>query len=166
LRSVLCPVFGARAEGPQIVPVVDAVVVAIFPDDGQRVGTDSFYVSNASGWRVGQVLLEDLRARLGMHIFMAAPARCTGATCAQKAERVDADVAVIPGERKLAGFLVDRYVCRFLIHDGDISPQRHQEHKAIGMPTKRILTGPQPLMQDLRLVFRLKNDLNPVSLAR
>ena len=49
LFSVFGPILGARTQGAQVMPVIDAVIVAVLPDNGQRIGADGFEVVEARG---------------------------------------------------------------------------------------------------------------------
>ena len=97
-------------------PIVDAVVVAVLPDDCQRIRADGFNVGDARGRRIGEILFEYIGAGLGAHVLMAAAARGAGTPGAQQAERIDADVPVVPVHDEFAGLFVYGDVGRFFIH--------------------------------------------------
>ena len=55
-------------------PVVDAIIVAILPDDRQRVGADSHHVGQARRRGLFHDLCEHFRVWFGFHVFMPAAA--------------------------------------------------------------------------------------------
>ena len=53
-------------------PVVDSVVVPIFPNDGQRIGTHCNDVTKPCGWCISQFDVEYIRVRLRLHVLVPA----------------------------------------------------------------------------------------------
>ncbi len=97
-------------------PIVDAVIMAVLPYDGESIRADGFDVGDARGRRIGEVLLEYVGAGLGVHVLMTAAARCAGTPGAQQAERIDADMPIIPIDGELASLFVYGDVSGFFIH--------------------------------------------------
>ena len=60
-------------------PVEDAVVMPILPDDGERVGSHRDDIRNSCGGRVFEFDVEYICVRFGFHILVPAPAGCTRA---------------------------------------------------------------------------------------
>jgi len=83
ILPILRPVLLTRTQCAQIVPVVDAVIVTVLPDDGQRVGADRDNVAEARGGRVSQFPIEHIRVRLGAHVLVPAAAGGAGTGGAQ-----------------------------------------------------------------------------------
>ncbi len=96
--NFLCAALLARTQLPQENPVEDAVVVPVLPEDGDAVGAGRNYIFQAGLFCVDNGELKNAWVGRPAHIVMPTAAFCTRAGSPQEGERIDADVAVIPGE--------------------------------------------------------------------
>src|SRR5678815_1131539 len=87
-------------------PVEDAIIVTILPDDGQRIGTDSDYIRDARGLCVAEVRVENIRVGFGFHVLMSAAAGGTRAGGAQQLERIHTRVVIAPCNGEFFGLFV------------------------------------------------------------
>ena len=98
-------------------PVINAIIVAVLPDDGEGVGADGFEVVEARGRRISKLLLEYLRVWLGVHVLMSAAAGGTRTARAQQTKWIDTGVSIIPVDGELAGLFIGGDVGGFFVHD-------------------------------------------------
>jgi len=97
-------------------PVVDPVIVTIFPDDGQRVGTHRNHIGQARGGRVFHLLCEYICVRLGVHVLVATAARGARTGRAQQPKGIDTHMFVVPAERQFSFAFVGGHTCSFFRH--------------------------------------------------
>ena len=97
-------------------PVIDAVIVTILPDNGEGIGSHGNDIVDARGGCIPQLDVEYLRIRFGAHVLVPATAGGAGTSRPQQLKRIDARVIVVPGDRKFFGFLIDSNVGWFFVH--------------------------------------------------
>jgi len=102
LFPVFCPILFAGTQRPQIMPVIDSIIVTILPHDGQRVGTHSNDIRYPRGLGVAKFFVEHVRIGLGFHVLMSAAAGGTRASCTQQLKRINAGVSIVPCDRKFS----------------------------------------------------------------
>ena len=98
-------------------PVIDAIIVAVLPDDGQGVGADGFEVVEARGRRIGELLFKNIRVGFGVHVLMSAAAGGTRTAGAQQTEGIDTGMPIVPADGELAGLFVGGDVGGFFGHE-------------------------------------------------
>jgi len=98
------------------VPVVNAVIVPILPDDGQRVGAYSNYVADARGRCIPQLDFEYFRIGFGPHVLMPAAAGSTWTRRAQQLKWIDARMIVAPRDREFPGLFIGGNASWFFVH--------------------------------------------------
>jgi len=103
-------------------PVEDAVIVTILPDDGQRVGADCHNVRDARGLCVAEFRVEHIRIGFGFHVLMSAAAGGAWAGRAQQLERIDARVIVAPCDGEFSGLFIGCDAGWFFVHGSSFSP--------------------------------------------
>jgi hypothetical protein len=113
---MLRPIFRARAQGAQVMPVVDPVVVTILPDDGQRVGSYGNHIAEARRRCISQLEIEHVRIRFRLHILVPAAAGGAGTSGAQQFKRIDTRMLVIPCDREFSGLFVGSNAGWFFVH--------------------------------------------------
>ncbi len=59
------PTGRAGTQSPQVMPVVDAIIMAIIPDNGDAIGAGWFDGDEPGGRRIIQHDIEDIRIRFG-----------------------------------------------------------------------------------------------------
>lgn len=97
-------------------PVVNPVIVPIFPDDREGIGSHCDHVVDARGGCIAQVQIEHLGVGFRSHVFVSATAGGTRAGCAQQFKRIDAGMIVAPGDREFSGFFIGSNPCWFFVH--------------------------------------------------
>src|SRR5688500_5149928 len=97
-------------------PVVDAVIMPVFSDNGERVGAYGNDIVEARRWCIPQLDVEHLRTRLGLHILVPAAAGGAGAGCPQQLERIDACVIIVPRDCEFSGLLIGSNASWFFVH--------------------------------------------------
>ena len=113
-------------------PVVDAVIVTVLPDDGHRVGADRDHVDDTRGGSVAQLFGVDVRIRFGLHILGPAAAGGAATGGAQLFERVHADMPVVPGDGEFPLAFVGGDAGGFFVH---VSPCNVGQAASMSKPT-------------------------------
>jgi len=97
-------------------PVVDSVVMPIFPNDSQCIGTHCNNVAKPCRWCIPQFDVEYIRVRLGSHVLMSAAAGGTWTGRAQQLKRIDACVIVAPCDCEFFCLFICCNASRFFVH--------------------------------------------------
>src|SRR5215216_2432847 len=97
-------------------PVVNPVIVPVFPNDGQGIRSDCYHIADPRGGSIAELDSKHFRIGFRVHVLMSAAAGGTGAGGAQQLEGIDARVIVIPGNRKFSGFLIGSDTGWFFVH--------------------------------------------------
>src|SRR5258706_6944535 len=97
-------------------PVEDAIIMTILPDDGQRVGTHCDYIRDARGWRVTELGVEHVCIRLGLHVLMSATAGGARACRAQQLKWINARMIVAPCDCEFFGLFIGGNTSWFFVH--------------------------------------------------
>ena len=84
-------------------PVVDAVIVAILPDDGDGVRPGGFDSGYAGLRGIFELHRKNGGIRFGFHVLMPAPALGAWTGSPQQGKGVHAGVAVVPGDGHFQG---------------------------------------------------------------
>jgi hypothetical protein len=116
---ILRPVFRAGAQRPQIMPVVNPVIVSILPDDCEGVGSYCNDIGDPRGGCIAQLDVEHLCIRFRPHIFMSAAAGGAWTGRAQQLKWIDTRVIIIPCDREFSGLFIGSNAGWFFVH---ISP--------------------------------------------
>ena len=66
--------FSTWTQRPQIVPVVNSVIVTVFPDNAQRVGADCDHICQTGGEGIFHLPAEYFCIRFRFHVLMSAAA--------------------------------------------------------------------------------------------
>lgn len=113
---MLRPIFRAWTQRAQVMPIVNAVIVSILPDDREGIGPHRDNIGDARGGRISQLDIEHLCIGFRPHIFMSAAAGGAGTGGSQQLKRVDARVIVIPCDRKFSGLFIGSNAGWFFVH--------------------------------------------------
>ena len=97
-------------------PVVNAVIVPILPDDGQGIGPYRNDIADPCGGCIPQFDLEHLRIGLSLHVLMSPAAGGARAGRPQQLKRIDARMAIIPRDREFTGLFIGSNTGRFFVH--------------------------------------------------
>ena len=97
-------------------PVVNAVIVSILPDDSESIGSYSDNVGDPRGGCIAELEVEHFRIGFGSHVLMSAAAGGAGTGRPQQLKRIDARVIVVPGDCKFSGLFIGSNAGWFFVH--------------------------------------------------
>ena len=97
-------------------PVINAVIMPILPDNGEGVRADGYHVADARGRRISQLDIERLCVRFGFHVLMSAATRSAWTGSAQQLKGIDARMIVAPRDREFSGLLIGSNAGWFFVH--------------------------------------------------
>src|SRR6266498_1309500 len=97
-------------------PVVDSIIVTVFPDDGHGIGTHGDHIGDPRGGRIAKMNIEHIRIWLRLHILMSAAAGCTWTGSAQQLKRINAGVTIAPRDGEFFCLFVGSNAGWFFVH--------------------------------------------------
>src|SRR5258706_8386047 len=97
-------------------PVEDAIIMTILPDDGQCIRTDCHHIRNAGGRRVAKLDVEHVRIGFGFHILMSTTAGGTWAGGTQQLKWINARMIVVPCDCEFFGLFIGSNTGWFFVH--------------------------------------------------
>jgi hypothetical protein len=106
------PALWARAQRPQVMPVINPVVVAILPDDRNSIRAGWFDSYQMCGRRIFQLHRKNPSIRFGFHILMTASTLGAWTGRPQQGKGIDTDMAITPGDGHIHGLAVGSNVRR------------------------------------------------------
>src|SRR6266487_4898214 len=103
-------------------PVIDSIIMSIFPDDGEGIGSHGNNVADPSGWRISQLDSEYICIGFRLHVLMSAAARGARTCRAQQLKWIDARMIIAPCDCEFFGLFIGSNACWFFVHFQTFSP--------------------------------------------
>ena len=130
-------------------PVVNAVIVPVLPDDGEGIRPNGYYITDARGRRIPQLDIEHFRIGFGFHILMPAAAGGAGTGCAQQLKGIDARMIVVPRDGEFSCLFVCSNTSWFFVHYSTLPPLLLGEGRGEGggevmVPERKLENQKQP----------------------